>query len=93
MSDSWLRRMWFILSLGESEAGVAISLCLGAWGHEPRVAVKAPRAAPWARGLLHESAAWEIGTLGGKAIGGAGNWLQAQPRRVKPVSEMRRPSE
>lgn len=64
VSDSWLRRMWFIHSLGESEAGVAISLCLGAWGHEPKVTVKAPRAGPWARGLLHESAAWEIGTLG-----------------------------
>lgn len=93
VSDSWLRRMWFIHSLGESEAGVAISLCLGAWGHEPKVTVKAPRAGPGARGLLCESAAWEIGTLGGKAVGGAGSWLQAQPWHVEPVSEMRRPSE
>lgn len=28
VSDSWLRRMWFIHSLGESEAGVDISLAL-----------------------------------------------------------------
>lgn len=55
--------------------------------------VKAVRAGLRARGLLDESVAWEMRTLGGKVLGGAGSWLQAQLWCVKPASRIRRPSE
>lgn len=45
------------------------------------------------QGLLGESEAWELRTLGGTVKGGAGSWLLAWLYHVKPACEMRGPRE